>query len=114
MTTDVATDERYRPAFSGDLLIRGLSRDPSKPAVYLGDRILTAGEMADEISRYVQAYQAWGITRGTPTATLSANRPEVLFAMGAGMVAGCRGTPLHPMGSLDDHTYILEDAQIET
>jgi fatty-acyl-CoA synthase len=114
MSSDAALDERYRPAYGGDLLIRGLSRDPSKPAVYLGDRVLTAGEMADEISRYVQAYEAWGVTQGSSTATLSANRPEVLFAMGAGMIAGCRGTPLHPMGSLDDHVYILEDAQIET
>jgi fatty-acyl-CoA synthase len=45
---------------------------------------------------------------------LAANRPEVLFALGAGMVAGTRGTSLHPMGSLDDHAYILEDAEIET
>jgi fatty-acyl-CoA synthase len=107
-------DQRYRPTYTGDLLVRGLARNPNKPAVYIDDRALTAGEMADQISRYVQAYEAWGISQGSPTATLSANRPEVLFAMGAGMVAGCRGTPLHPMGSLEDHAYILEDAQIET
>ncbi|HEY3810809.1 MAG TPA: AMP-binding protein, partial [Acidimicrobiales bacterium] len=114
MTNDAGIDERYRPAYGGDLLVRGLARNPTKPAVYLGDRVLTAGELADEISRYIQAYDAWGIGQGSPTATLAANRPEVLFAMGAGMVAGCRGTPLHPMGSLDDHAYILEDARIET
>lgn len=114
MPDDGTLDQRYRPAYSGDLLIRGLARDPSKPAVYLGDRALTAGEMSDQISRYVQAYESWGLTQGSPTATLSANRPEVLFAMGAGMITGCRGTPLHPLGSLDDHAYILEDAQIET
>ena len=114
MTNDAAIDERYRPASGGDLLIRGLTCHPSKPAVYLDDRVLTVGAMADEISRYIQAYEAWGIGQGSPTATLAANRPEVLYAMGAGMISGCRGTPLHPMGSLDDHVYILEDAQIET
>jgi fatty-acyl-CoA synthase len=114
MAPETANDELHRPAYGGHLLIRGLSRNPSKPAVYLGDRVLTSGEMSDEISRWVQAYNAWGITQGTPTATLAANRPEVLFAMGAGMVTGCRGTALHPMGSLDDHAYILEDAGIET
>jgi fatty-acyl-CoA synthase len=107
-------DQRYRAAYAGDLLVRGLGRNPSKPAVYIGDRALTAAEMADQISRYAQAYEAWGVTQGSPTATLSANRPEVLFAMGAGMITGTRGTPLHPMGSLEDHLYILEDAQIET
>ena len=30
------------------------------------------------------------------------------------MVTGCRGTPLHPLGSLDDHAYVLDDAGIET
>ena len=30
------------------------------------------------------------------------------------MVGGCRNTPLHPLGSLEDHAYVLEDAGIET
>ncbi len=30
------------------------------------------------------------------------------------MVSGCRNTPLHPLGSLDDHAYVLEDAAIDT
>lgn len=104
----------YRPAYGGDLLARGLARHPDRPAIHLGDRPLTCAEMADQISRYVQAYESWGITQGSKVATISANRPEVLFNMGAGMVAGTRGTALHPMGSLDDHVYILEDAGIET
>src|SRR6202023_1482286 len=41
---------------------------------------------------------------------LSANRPEVLYATGAGMTCGTRGTPLHPLGSLEDHAYVLRDA----
>ena len=114
MAPEIANHDLHRPAYGGDLLIRGLRRNPSKPAVYLGDRVLTSAEMSDEISRWVQAYDAWGLTQGSPTATLAANRPEVLFAIGAGMVTGCRGTALHPMGSLDDHAYILEDAGIET
>jgi fatty-acyl-CoA synthase len=104
----------YRPAYSGDLLIRGLARSAGRPAVQVGDEILTGAQMYDQISRYVQAYHAWGLERGSPVATLSANRPEVLFNMGAGMVVGTRGTALHPLGSLDDHAYILEDAGIET
>jgi len=30
------------------------------------------------------------------------------------MVTGCRGSALHPLGSLDDHAYVIEDAEIET
>ena len=36
---------------------------------------------------------------------LALNRPEVFMAMGANMVAGCRVTSLHPMGSLDDQAW---------
>ena len=45
---------------------------------------------------------------------LSTNRPEVLYAMGAYMTVGARNTSLHPLGSLDDHAYVLADAGIET
>jgi fatty-acyl-CoA synthase len=30
------------------------------------------------------------------------------------MVTGCRASALHPLGSLDDHAYVLEDAEVET
>ena len=114
MTDAIPTSGMYRPASGGDLLVRGLARNANRPAVYLGDKTLTGAQMADEISRYIQAYESWGIGAGSPVATLTANRPEVLFNLGAGMIAGTRGTALHPMGSLDDHVYILEDAGIET
>src|SRR5260370_26813616 len=45
---------------------------------------------------------------------LPRNRPDVLYAMGAGSMTGTRGTPLHPLGSLDDHAYVLESAGIDT
>ncbi len=108
------TTELYRPAYMPDLLIAALNRNPDAPAVYLGDQILTAREVSAEISRYQQAYQSLGIGRGSPIAMLSKNRPEVLFAMGANMVTGTRSTALHPMGSVDDQAYVLEDAGIET
>jgi fatty-acyl-CoA synthase len=99
---------------NGDLLVAALNRNPDKPAVYLGDEVLTGAQVAAEVSRYAQAMASLGIGQGSPTAVLALNRPEVLFNMGAGMVLGARGTPLHPMGSLDDHVYILTDAGTET
>src|SRR3954451_9342407 len=104
----------YRGTYAPDLLITALERNLDKPAVYLGDTVLTARQVRDEMSRYVQAYAARGITQGSPTAILSANRPEVLFNMGANQVTGTRSVALHPMGSLDDHAYVLEDAEVET
>jgi fatty-acyl-CoA synthase len=106
--------ELHRQPLMPDLLITALNRNLDKPAVYLGDTVLTARQVRDEISRYVQALESKGLSRGSPVAVLALNRPEVLFNMGAGMLLGCRTTPLHPLGSVDDQAYVLEDAGIET
>ncbi len=103
----------YRPMFLPDLLIRALERNGHRPAVHIGGELRSSYEMRDEISRYGQAFRARGLARGAGVATLSKNRVEVLFSMGAVMVSGCRNTALHPLGSLEDHAYILEDAGIE-
>ena len=44
---------------------------------------------------------------------LSKNRPEVLTNLTASLVNGCIVTPLHPMGSLADHAYVIGDAEID-
>ena len=104
----------HRPAFMPDLLIAALANHADKPAVYLGDEVLTGSQMADEMSRYVQAFASLGISERHATAMVSKNRPEVLFVMGANMMSACRSTSLHPMASLDDQAYVLEDAGVET
>jgi fatty-acyl-CoA synthase len=112
--TDFDPSELHRGAHIPDLLVAALDRNPDKPAVYLGDEVLTARQVRDQISCYAQAFADRGLGRGSAVAMLSANRPEVLFTMGANMVSGCRTTALHPMGSLDDHAYVLDDAGVET
>jgi fatty-acyl-CoA synthase len=107
-------EDLYFPMFLPDLLIAALERNGDLPAVHLGDATMTAVQMRGEISRYVQAFRALGIEQGTGVATLSKNRLEVLFSMGAVMVSGCRNTALHPLGSLEDHAYVLEDGGIQT
>ena len=100
--------------FMPHLLVAALERSLDRPAVYLGDEILTGRQVRDEISRYAQAFAALGIGKGSAISVLSKNRPEVLFNSGAQMVSGCRTTPLHPLGSLEDHAYVIDDAEIET
>jgi fatty-acyl-CoA synthase len=70
--------------------------------------------VAERISQYVQAFEALGAGRDAPAALLALNRPEVLFILGAGQTQGYRRTSLHPLGSLDDHAYVLDDAGITT
>ena len=107
-------NELTRPQFLPDLLIAALERNGERPCLVIDDDVVTALEMRDAVSCYVQAYHELGIIPGEGIATLSKNRPEVLCSMGANMVFPCRNTPLHPLGSLDDHAYVLEDAGIET
>ena len=106
--------ELHRPMYMPDLLITALKRNGDRPAVYLGDEVLSASRTRDEISRYIQALLSHGVEPGKGIATLSKNRVEVLFSMGAVMAGGYRNTTLHPLGSVDDHAYVLNDGEIDT
>src|SRR5437879_5725851 len=98
------------PNHTGHLLAAALRRHRDKPVLFLGDTTLTGGQFADRISQYTQAFESLGT--GAALALLSFNRPEVLMIAGVCQTRGLRRTPLHPLGSLDDHAYVLSDAGI--
>ncbi len=100
------------PIHSGHLTVGALKRNKDKPVLFLGDTTLTGGELADRISQYIQAFEALGAGTGAAVGLLSLNRPEVLMIIGAGQTQGYRRTALHPLGSLDDHAYVLSDSGI--
>ena len=105
-----ALDETYRGPHSGQMLLHSLRRHRSAQVLQLGDRSITGQEMADQMSCYVRALEELGAGTGSAVGLLAANRPEVLFLIGAGQTQGYRRTALHPLGSLDDHAYVLADA----
>ena len=112
-TRERMTDELLRhPIHSGHLTVGALKRNKDKPVLFLGDTTLTGGQLADRISQYIQAFEALGAGTGSAVGLLSLNRPEVLMIIGAGQTQGYRRTALHPLGSLDDHAYVLNDAGI--
>jgi fatty-acyl-CoA synthase len=104
----------HQETTSADLVIRSLARDTGRPVLREGDRTWTAGALSDEVSQYAQAYHRLGMGPGSSSATLAGNRAEVLMQLCANIVTGVRGSALHPLGSLQDQAYILEDAGIET
>lgn len=106
------TDDMRTGTHNGHLMVAALKRHRDKPVMYLGDSTITGGEAAARMSQYVQAFEALGAGRGTAGALLALNRPEVLFILGAGQTQGYRRTSLHPLGSLDDHAYVINDAEI--
>ncbi len=105
-------DVLRHPLHSGHLLAGALKRHKDKPLLYLGDTTLTGGQLADRITQYIQAFEALGAGTGAAVGLLSLNRPEVLMIVGAGQTQGYRRTALHPLGSLDDHAYVLSDAEV--
>lgn len=109
-----APGELHRPALQADVLVAALSRAGDRPALHLGEHVLSARELAERISTFLQVYESLGVSRDSAVATLSANRPEVLVSGGATLLTGCRTTALHPLGSLDDHVHVLRDARIDT
>ena len=107
------TDELLRhPIHSGHLTVGALKRNKDKPVLFLGDTTLTGGELAERISQYIQAFEALGAGTGSAVGLLSLNRPEVLMIVSASQTQGYRRTALHPLGSLDDHAYVLTDAEV--
>ncbi|WP_121251248.1 fatty-acid--CoA ligase FadD8 [Nocardioides ferulae] len=107
-----AADPLHLGTHNGHLMVAALKRHRDAPVMYLGDTTLTGRETAARISQYVQAFEALGAGRGVPGALLALNRPEVLFILGAGQTQGFQRTSLHPLGSLDDHAYVIDDAGI--
>ncbi|MEZ0580706.1 fatty-acid--CoA ligase FadD8 [Nocardioides sp. MH1] len=109
------TDDTLRiGAHNGHLMVAALKRHKDRPVIHLGDVTLTGGQVADRISQYVQAFESLGAGTGSPGALLALNRPEVLFILGAGQTQGYQRTSLHPLGSADDHAYVINDAGINT
>ena len=109
----MSTDSLYHPPLMPHLLVEGLNRYNDEPCLFLGDKVASYREVRESTSQMVQALQARGLGRGSRVAVISANRPEVLSNIAAMQLTGCVGTPLHPLGSLDDHAYVLKAAGID-
>lgn len=97
---------------NGHLMVDALRRHRNRPVIELGDVTLTGGEVAGRIAQYVAAFEHLGAGTGVSGALLALNRPEVLFILGSGQTQGFRRLSLHPLGSAEDHAYVLNDAEI--
>ena len=110
--TRVTSPLHDQPLFP-HLVIQSLETHGDKPCLYLAGRTATYAEVRRRTSQMLQAQRARGVVKGTRLAVLSKNRPEVLTNLTASLLNGCIITPLHPMGSLSDHSYVIDDAEIE-
>ncbi|WP_454644705.1 AMP-binding protein [Bradyrhizobium liaoningense] len=90
-----------------------VNRWPDRVAL-VGDGVRwTYREMAAQANRLVRFYKSVGLTRGNAVALLSGNSAEVVAAIQAAQILGLRYTALHPLGSEEDHAFVLADGEID-
>jgi fatty-acyl-CoA synthase len=95
------------------LAFRALARFPARVAfAWDGGRLTYAATLA-LIARLQAAMAAADARRGMCVAVLAANRVEGWCGGVAAQGLGAVTTPLHPLGSLPDHLYQLDDAGAE-
>jgi fatty-acyl-CoA synthase len=106
------SDDIYNPPLMPHMLIDGLNRYHDEPCLFLGDKVASYADVRRSTSQLVQALQSKGLGKGDCIAVISGNRPEVLSNIAAMQLAGCIGSPLHPLGSLEDHAYVIAAAEV--
>jgi fatty-acyl-CoA synthase len=97
----------------GAVTLRALRRHPSKVAFTWGSGSdvgsLTYAQALDRIGRIQAVLAASGLTRGSRIALLSGNRADSWLTATAAHCSGMAVTYLHPLGSLVDHAYQVQD-----
>lgn len=95
-----------------DLIFLGLQRWPDREAIVDTNARLSYAELEQRILRFADVFNQAGLKKGDGIAQLSSNRIDTFITMAAALACGIRYTPLHPMGSLDDQLFILQDAEV--
>ena len=111
-TTSTVPPWAVGPSY-GDVIVEALTRYPSRDAFVLGERRVTYAQIADLVGRTQNVLTERGIQQGRGVGVLSPNAPEVFVVQAATFLTGARYTGLHPMGSVDDHVFLCDDAEIE-
>jgi fatty-acyl-CoA synthase len=94
-----------------DLMLWALDRFPDRIALVEEGCALTYSEVRDRMSQLAGALQTRGFGRGNGLMVLSGNAADPLLVSLAVRTLGCWQGSLHPMGSAEDHAFILEDSE---
>ncbi|MFZ0718487.1 AMP-binding protein [Mycobacterium sp.] len=95
------------------LIVEALTRHSDRTAFIQDDCRVSYAEAADMTSRIRKVLQDKGIAKGDCVGALSVNSPDVWMAQAAICLSGAMYTGLHPLGSVDDHVQLCEDAETD-
>ncbi len=93
----------------GEQTLRALARYPSRTAFSWPGGSMTYRAATDLIGRMQGVFARLGFAPGTRVALLTANRADAWCAGAAAGLSRLTTTSLHPLGSLDDQLFQLED-----
>jgi fatty-acyl-CoA synthase len=105
VTPDASTGPSYPR-----VIAEALARFGRREAFVDGSHRLTYARCAEIVSQFQQVLQMAGIGAGATVVALSPNVPEVFLAQVAAWLNGARYSGLHPMGSVEDHIALCDDA----
>jgi fatty-acyl-CoA synthase len=112
-TTMSEYDDLHRPLYITEVFVNALNNGGDTPLLHLKDGpTLTASEVRDATSQYMQALQSLGVERGSRVSLISPNRPECLHVTHAVQVLAAIYVPLHPLSGLADHLNVIRDAEV--
>ena len=97
----------------GELVLSALAAAPDRIAFVQDDAHLSYAGLARRIGQFGSVLTDLGCRGGDAAGFLATNKPDVFAAMMACALLGVRYTPLHPLGSAEDHEFILKDAEID-
>jgi fatty-acyl-CoA synthase len=96
----------------GGIVTAALRRFPDRVAFRHGGKQMTYRHTEDVLVRWVAVLAQRGLRSGEGVGLLSPNRPEAWLGQVAPALAGGRYTALHPLGSLEDHLYACDEAEL--
>jgi fatty-acyl-CoA synthase len=109
---DIMTEPQSGISYSA-LIVEALTRYRDRAAFIQGDRSVSYAEAADRTSRIRRVLEGTASRKGSCIGALSVNSPDVWMVQAAICLSGATYTGLHPLGSVDDHMQLCEDAEID-
>jgi len=92
------------------VIVEALARFGDREAFVEGGQRLSYARCAEIVSQFQQVLREEGIGAGATVVALSPNVPEVFLAQVAAWLNGARYSGLHPLGSVEDHIALCDDA----
>ena len=104
----------HRPLYNADVLANALNNGSDRPLLRLLDGTTqTVREIRDETSRFMQALESIGVTKGSRVSLIAPNQPECLHVTHALSLLAALYVPMHPLAALPDHLNVIRDADVQ-